>query len=220
MKIKMIVFILFFTLFSSCSFQSSPSNDPQHKLEFAIHNIKTQVEELRQELNSHQMDLHILEGKFLNQDSSLALIREKNIEVEQLKLDKIIHRLDSFAKQISFLEKTQAAMHTGIQELHLHANDTTTALAQYKSRINELESLINERVKEFIAIRHDLEELARPIPQVYKKYRVQRGDTLKKIAKHANVSLEHLKELNHLHSDVIYVEQELLLPPSGITQEP
>jgi len=46
-------------------------------------------------------------------------------------------------------------------------------------------------------------------------YRVKRGDTLDKIAKRCNTSVSELRRVNKLkHTDVLYVEQKLRLPPS------
>lgn len=198
-------------LLPSC-FQSS-FNSQQNPLEFSLHKVQTELEELKQDLNTHQMELNILEGKFLNQDNILASIREEMTEKEQKQFNDITHRLDLCEKKIlSFWQQKDKLFHE-LKELNLHAHSTTTALSQYKSRISELELLINEKLKEFTSIRHELKVISDPLSLVTpKKYRVQKGDTLKKIAKTMNISLDELKEVNRLQGDTIYIEQELVIP--------
>lgn len=198
-------------LLPSC-FQSS-FNNQQNPLEFSLHKIQTEIEELKQDLNTHQMELNILEGKFLNQDNILASIREEISEKEQKQCNDIQLRLELCEKKIHFFEQQKDKLVNELKELNLHARSTTTALSQYKSKISELEVFINEKLKEFTSIRHELKVISEPLSLVNpKKYRVQKGDTLKKIAKAMNISLEELKEVNHLQGDTIYIEQELIIP--------
>lgn len=198
-------------LLPSC-FQSS-FNSQQNPLEFSLHKVQTEIEELKQDLNTHQMELNILEGKFLNQDNILAAVREEISEKEQKQCNDIQHRLDLCEKKIRFFEQQKDKLVNELKELNIHAHSTTTALSQYKSRISELEVFINEKLKEFTSIRHELKVISEPLSLVsQKKYRVQKGDTLKKIAKAMNISLEELKEVNHLQGDTIYIEQELIIP--------
>lgn len=198
-------------LLPSC-FQSS-FNSQQNPLEFSLHKVQTEIEELKQDLNTHQIELNILEGKFLNQDNILASIREEMTEKEQKQFNDITHRLDLCEKKILSFWKQKDKLFNELKELNLHAHSTTTALSQYKSRISELETLINEKLKEFTSIRHELKVISEPLSlAVPKKYRVQKGDTLKKIAKTMNISLDELKEINHLQGDTIYIEQELVIP--------
>lgn len=198
-------------LLPSC-FQSS-FNNQQNPLEFSLHKIQTEIEELKQDLNTHQMELNILEGKFLNQDNILASIREEISEKEQKQCNDIQLRLELCEKKIHFFEQQKDKLVNELKELNLHARSTTTALSQYKSKISELEVFINEKLKEFTSIRHELKVISEPLSLVNPKtYRVQKGDTLKKIAKAMNISLEELKEVNHLQGDTIYIEQELIIP--------
>ncbi|MGL4348936.1 MAG: LysM peptidoglycan-binding domain-containing protein [Chlamydiales bacterium] len=203
--------IVICVLLPSC-FQSS-FNSQQNPLEFSLHKLQTEIEELKQDLNTHQMELNILEGKFLNQDNILASIREEMTEKEQHQFNDIKNRLGLCEKKILSYQQQKDKLFNELKELNLHAHSTTTALSQYKSRISELEVLINEKLKEFTSIRHELEVISEPLSLVAsKKYRVQKGDTLKKIAKTMNISLEELKQVNHLQGDTIYVEQELIIP--------
>lgn len=203
--------IVICVLLPSC-FQSS-FNSQQNPLEFSLHKLQTEIEELKQDLNTHQMELNILEGKFLNQDNILASIREEMTEKEQHQFNDIKNRLSLCEKKILSYQQQKDKLFNELKELNLHAHSTTTALSQYKSRISELEVLINEKLKEFTSIRHELEVISEPLSLVAsKKYRVQKGDTLKKIAKAMNISLEELKQVNHLQGDTIYIEQELIIP--------
>lgn len=198
-------------LLPSC-FQSS-FNNQQNPLEFSLHKVQTEIEELKQDLNTYQIELNILEGKFLNQDNTIASIREEMIGKEQKQFSDITYRLDLCEKKITSFWQQKDKLLNELKELNLHVHNTTTALSQYKSRISELEKLINEKLREFTSIRHELEVISEPLSlTIPKKYRVQKGDTLKKIAKIMNISLEELKEINHLQGDMIYIEQELIIP--------
>lgn len=208
--------LLFFT---SCSFQPS-ANEEQHKTEFALHKMRTDIEELKQDLNSNQMELNILEGKILNQDNSLSSIKEKTLDSWQDRLEKFQQTIAGLDKRMHAMEKKQEKITESVNELTRHANETTTALSQYKSRIAELENLIsfqNDRIKEVTSLRQSLETMAnqeKNSPET-QKYRVQKGDTLKKIAKAMKTTPEELKDLNRLSDDMIYVDQEILIPKIG-----
>ncbi len=213
------------TLFlcSSCAFHSA-GDDNQHKTEFAINKMRTDIEELKQDFNSNQMELNILEGKILSQDTSLTQMKEKTLDSWQNRLEKYQQVIASMEKKLEGIEKKHEKISREIYELTRHANDTTTALSQYKARIADLENLLayqNDRLKEVASLRTTLENWAQKenFDGQLKRYKVQKGDTLKKIAKNLGTTPERLKELNQLTDDTIYAEQEILLPANTKGEE-
>ena len=64
-------------------------------------------------------------------------------------------------------------------------------------------------------------DATRPSPRSYgQTYTVQAGDTLNEIARRYAVSVEDLMVANNLQSDVLFVGQPLIIPPSTLPQAP
>jgi membrane-bound lytic murein transglycosylase D len=56
--------------------------------------------------------------------------------------------------------------------------------------------------------------MKKPWPAAPQVHRVQQGDTLFNISRRFNVSVQVLRELNHLKTDEVKLGQKLLVPQS------
>jgi len=210
------LFLILF-LFAGCSAINSSPKEERAKTEMALRKMRTDLDEVKHDLNSNQMELHILEGKVLNQDTSLASLKEQTLDQQQAKIHSAVSLLSGLEKKTSHLEKKIDDALSDIRKLTLHANETTTALTQYQDKINEVEKHIvqqNLKLGEVSAIKNTIKELLKSTTQTF-TYTVKNGDTLERIAKTYSTSVETLKRINKVQDDVIYPGQELLIPTSS-----
>lgn len=202
---------------SGCSL-SSPKED-RHKMELSMHKMRTELEDLKHDLNTSDIELHILEGKILDQEESIATMKQMINESQAGKLDDLQRLLSSLNKKFISLEKKQESILSDLRQLGNHANDTTTALSQYKDKITEMEKSIlfqNKKFEELAKLRENLnlfiKETAKASSSNYETYTIREGDSLKKISRNFSVSVEELKSLNKLKDDLIMTGQEILIP--------
>ena len=110
-----------------------------------------------------------------------------------------------------------------IKQLSNHANETSVSFTQQHSHIVDLEKEIllqNKKLEEInqikttmLALADSLKHMQMPVSKDT-VYHVAQGDSLEKIAKKFNVSVENLKKSNQLQEDLIVVGQEILIPAS------
>ena len=212
MKKYRLIFLLPLAFTSCTSITSSPKED-KHKMEMALHKVRTDIEDVKHDLNTYQIEHHIIEGKMIDLENTIVSLTENKVESQRSQLQQLAQDFAQIGKKISQLTKKQENLIVDIRQLTVHANDTTTALQQYKDKISEFEKNIllqNEHILELSKIKKSLQNLADKSD--LKKYVVKQGDTLKEIATNYNTSVEKIKNLNHLDEDLIKIGQEIMVP--------
>ncbi len=189
MKNKHVLWAMSFMALSSCSPIRSSAYDEKHVWELTVHEVQTNLDDLRHDVKCFQTELQILDGRTKYSENAIAMLKQELSQV-----DKLSGQLASIEKRWSGIEKNQKTEE--IQKLLAHANETTLALTQFKDRIQELEG----------------ELLARGPKISSKTYTVKAGDSLEKIARVHGTSVDKVKKLNRLEKDHIVPGQELALP--------
>lgn len=201
---------------TSCSPLKTSPHDEKHQWELKLHEVQTNLEDLRHDTNCFQTELQILDGRIKYYENALANLKQQDIEKQQLKITQIIADLHLLEKKWASFEKGQEIEKEELRHLTAHANETTSSLTQFKNRIEELEQDLlsqNRKFDELAKIKNNIETLAKSFNSSYKIYKVRAGDSLEKIAHHYQVKVEQIKKLNHLEKDLIVVGQELKIPP-------
>jgi LysM repeat protein len=202
-------------LAASCSPLKTSPHDEKHQWELKLHEVQTNLEDLRHDTNCFQTELQILDGRIKYYENALAALKQQDIEKQQTKINQIINDLHILEKKWTSFEKMQTEKTEEINELTLHANGTSSALSQFKQRIEELEQDLlaqNRQLCELAKIKDTINTLAKSTKSPYKIYKVRPGDSLEKIAQMHQVKVEQIKKLNHLEKDLIVVGQELKIP--------
>lgn len=201
------------SLLSACTITSS-SKSEKHQMEMSLHKARTEVDEIKHDLNTYEIEQHILEGKLMDQQQTIVTLKEQIAELKQGKLETFASEIQNIDKKIIHLGKKQDKILNDIRQLSSHANETTTALAQYKEKITQFEkaiSLQKDQIQDIIKLKEGLAKLTQVTSQP-RYYTVQSGDHLEKIAREQGVTVDAIKRLNHLSSDLIVVGQEIALP--------
>lgn len=199
--------------FSSCSPLRSSPNDEKHQLELTLHEVQTNLDDLKHDINCFQTELQILDGRIKYYENTLSSLKQHDLEKQQAKIEQILTQLQSLEKKWTSLEKGQKEGTSELETLSAHANETTAALSQFKDRIGELEEEIqtqNRRFEEVSKLKGHIETLAKG--KDFRLYRVKPGDSLEKIARAHKTAVEKIKKINGLDQDLIVVGQELKIP--------
>lgn len=203
-------------LLLSCSPLRTSPHDERHQWELKLHEVQTNLDDVKHDINCFQTELQILDGRIKYFENALANLKKQDFEKHQVKIDQILEELHSLEKRWNSFETVQKEEKGQLETLALHANETANALSQFKSRILELEEgLFSQKRKfdEVAKLKGNIEELAKSF-QGYKIYKVRPGDSLEKIARSHKTDVEKIRKLNGLDaaSDLIVVGQELKIP--------
>ena len=202
----------------ACSPLKSSPGDEKHQLELTLHALQTNLDDVHHDLNCFQTELQILDGRIKYYENAITGLKQQDIEKQQSKIEQIAQQIAALEKRYSSFERTHENGVQDLQQLTAHANETTAALTQFKSRIAELEQEIqlqNRRFEEISKLKGHFEGLTKQLSQAAidgKTYKVRPGDTLEKIARFHKISVERIKKANDLNHDLIVVGQELTIP--------
>ncbi len=207
MKNSLFFFLL---LFVSCSPLKNSLTDDKHSWELKLQEVVTNLDDLKHDMNCFQTEIQILDGRIKYYENALAVLKQQDLEKQQTKLQRLSTDLEQLIAKWSEFENHAADAKKERQELATHANSTTAALTQFKTRIQELEKDLFSQNKRF----EDLAKLKSTIAALatYKIYKVKSGDTLEKIASQHHTKVEKIKKLNDLERDLIVVDQDLKIP--------
>ena len=199
-------------LLTGCGSLSS-SKGEKHQMELSLHKVRTEVEDLKHDLNTYEIEHHVLEGKHIDQEQTILSLKQQVTELKSGKLDSFLQELQILEKKLLQLSKKQEKMVADIRQLSSHANDTTTALSQYKDKIDQFEKSIlvqNQQIGDMTKLKDGLTKLSQF--DSLKTYSVKSGDSLEKIAREHGTDVEEIKKLNQMSSDLIVVDQQLYIP--------
>lgn len=149
----------------------------------AINELRMEVADLKHALHSNEVEIKLLEERMELADASR--------EPSDLK------------KKMLVLEKSLDKLSADIRALTQFSSQTSAALSNYRDQI----AIIDQKLSDIAKLRSTLSQLSKP-----SSYQVQSGDSLEKIARKHQISVEELKRVNHLSSDKIVVGQTLAIP--------
>lgn len=207
--------LIFLLFFGSCSPLRNSPHDEKHSWELKLHEVQTNLDDLKHDINCFQTEIQILDGRIKYYENALASLKQQDIEKQQTKIEQIARDLNGLEKKWSSFERSQDGTKSNMEQLASHANETTCALSQFKSRIQELEQEIryqNRHFDELAKLKGNIEAIAKSFKPNFKIYKVRPGDSLEKIASSHHTKVDRIKKLNDLEKDLIVVDQELKIP--------
>lgn len=212
--IHLILIVICLTL-GSCSSQQLSARKVNHENNVALEELRIEVADVKHALHSTQVELRILEEKVKNNQTSKTAAKESN-------QSNLALQLANLEKKFLHLEKIQDKFTSDLRQISVHANQSATAFSQYKDKLRELEQDIaaqNKRLDEVVKLKSTLTSISKAIKEKnedasdsFRKYRVKPGDSLERIARSQNTSVEAIKRINQLDSDRIVVGQEIKIP--------
>lgn len=155
----------------------------------------------------------------VRQSYSATKIDMENLEekVAELKPNTLI-KVTSIEARMNQLEKQLSNIQTDLHSLSAHLTQTTESLHQYRTQIAALDSQLknhNARLDEISNLKSTLNSISQAIStpkQAAQTHKVVSGESLERIARHYNVTVDALKKTNGLTSSTIMIGQELKIP--------
>lgn len=210
---KAFLFLLPFII-TGCGSNSSKVSEEGHQLELAIHRVKNEIESVRHDVSTQQMEIGIIDAKVIAQNDSIDSLKSQNKASHKLAVDAIEYKIALLEKKIGQLVNSQNTIISDLKKLEAHANTTSEALSQQKRRIIDMEKnikIFSEAMTELGSLKKDLVLLnEESVPET--TYTVRPGDSLEKIARRYNTSIDMLKKMNSLQSDLIRPGQSIAVP--------
>ncbi|NGX26811.1 MAG: D-gamma-glutamyl-meso-diaminopimelic acid endopeptidase CwlS [Chlamydiae bacterium] len=136
---------------------------------------------------------------FSEQKMELELLKEKLAKIQNP--ENPSHRIEE-------IEKTQEKILSDLRQLSGHANQTSNALTVLEKQVEKTSQRINEVVK----LKSTLNSISKAIGTNAKTHKISSGDSLEKIARKYNTTVDDLKGANGLTSNTIIIGQELKIP--------
>lgn len=136
------------------------------------------------------------------------IYRSQAIEIQLLSEDiEKLKKTKNFEKRISELEISLEKIAFDLKEIKNHSNASSISLETLNKELSDQRGKLSE-ISELKTTLHSISK-AMGSGKIHK---VQSGDTLEKIARQYNTSIEALKLTNGLASDTIIKDQNLKIP--------
>lgn len=159
----------------------------------AINDLRMEIADLKHALHGTEVEVKLLEERMEGAEGSIDNAREST----------------DLNRKIAILEKNLDKLASELRALSHFSTQTTAALSSYRQQIGAIDSKLDEIAK----LRSTLTELSRAAsPVEAASYQVKSGDSLEKIARKYQISVDAIKRENNLSSDKIVVGQQLAIP--------
>lgn len=182
------------------------------------------LEELRHEVRNHETEIRTFDEKFKNQEDILDSLRQQTADALKTVKEALKNQTSAIEARLNGHDTASKGLSS---DLRNQAQDTANILADYKTRILDLEKSIEVQNRNIDNLQHAIRALAdalqtkdsephiaaaSPSSNGTRVYRVKSGDSLGSIAKQNGTTVKRIKELNNLNSDQILINQKLQLP--------
>jgi chromosome segregation ATPase len=171
-------------LLLSAALSARPTNERQ--LLHALEEMRISLVDLQQTVARHKMDIALLEERSAGRSSDPS---------QQM-------------RRLSEVEKMQTTLAEDMHQLKEHANQASASLQQCYQQI----SLLQKQLSKFEGLEGTLQSISKAINAGGRMHKVGSGDSLDKIARQYQTTVEALKQRNGLSSNTILIGQELHIP--------
>lgn len=177
----------------------------------AFSDLQASYNKLQHQLSNNKSEIKAFEERLLNFEVMLDAIREEALASKEQQKESIQTRSHSLELRITNLEQASKALASDIKQLSNHSNDT-------KHKLSEIENALAQQNKNFANLQNAVTSLIeafqdKPDSSTSTRYTVKNGDSLDKIAKTHQTSVQALKEFNGMTSDKIIVGKTIKIPP-------
>lgn len=156
-------------------------------------------------INPHQSQIEEMRVAFMDMQQT---VRSQAIEIQILTEEiQKLKTTKNFENRIQKLEASLDKITCDLKEIINHANMSAESLQTLHKELSHQK----EKLAEVSKLKTTLQSISKAMG-TGKIHKVQPGDTLEKIARQYNTTIEALKLANGLASDVIIKDQDLKIP--------
>ena len=214
--------VLILTCFiSSCQTTTSDSK-PQSQTDILVQELHAEFTDVKHQIHNLGVDLRILEEKIKGQEKEYSAVQKKMNDGNRFQKEYLQGGLAKLEKKVSTLQSQRENINADIHQLKRNVNDLGTTVGQYKTKLQDVEKVFSStqqsNEKNINNLKVALESLMALVKHKgnsftsSKLYTVRSGDSLERIARKNNTTVEKLKEVNKLTSDLIITGDELRIP--------
>ncbi|KAF3362643.1 Uncharacterized protein PHSC3_000882 [Chlamydiales bacterium STE3] len=183
----------------------------------ALNDLQGTCSRLQHQFNNSKSEIKMFEERLLNFEVMLEAVRDEMGSSKEQQKESLNTKNQSLELRIAQLEQSNKALIADLKQFSTHANETSAAIKAYQKKITELESSIALQNRNLTNMQNALSSLleafqgkADCLETAF--YKVKNGDSLAKIAKAHQTSVQAIKDLNGMHSDKIIVGKTLKIP--------
>jgi LysM repeat protein len=204
----------------SASLTAAPKRYYEDQTATTLREMRASLDDLRHEINNHETEIKTFDEKVQSLETIIDSLRQNSSEVVQAHKEALKDSSATLEMKINSLETTTKGLVADLKQFKNHANETASALSQYKQKLSELEKILEIQNDNLGSLQSAIKSITDAL-QVKsnfqtssgeKTYRVASGDSLEKIARKHQTTIQVLKELNGLNNDKIIVGQILKMP--------
>jgi LysM repeat protein len=197
------------------------------------------LEDMRHEISNHEAEIRMFDEKLTNLDSIIDSVRDQLSDSGKFYKEQLKNSSAEMDARITSLEATSKGLVGDMRLLKTHSNETVAILNQYKQKIGEMEKSIelqNQDIEHLQAAMRSLMEAmqgsspnsaknfssslktsqvkneAADLSNADRTYKVKSGDSLEKIARCHQTTIQAIKDANGLITDRIVVGKTLIIP--------
>ncbi len=207
---------LFGLLLSGCLSQMAIMPDSvRSERDLAFDELRIELGDLRHATQAQKVEIQLLQERLRDQEAALDSTNKN-----RTRSDTLTGQLAAVEKKVLLVEKQQERLLSDLRLLSKHYEQSGSGLNTLQDKITSLQSQLEQhasRLNDIQQLKATLSQVSRAIsekstsPAESKHYRVKAGDSLEKIARQNNLSVQKLKKINNLSTDRIFSGQELLI---------
>lgn len=193
-----------------------------------LREIRDSLEDLKHEVRNHESEIRMYEEKLSTMESSIDTLRQQMSDSQQVHKDILKETSTNSEMKVNGLDSTVKGMVADLRQLKGHANDSATALGQYKTKLLEMEKIMDAQSQNIENLQAAMKSMmdamqvrssgtvvansANAESSGMRTYRVRSGDSLEKIARSQGTTISAIKDANNMVNDKIIVGQNLRIP--------
>jgi len=209
------------------SLTAAPRNPPYYNDQSAValQETRTLLQEVRHEVSNQEQEIRIFDEKLKNLDIILESVRDQLTDMSASHKEHVKGSAAALSAKIAAMETLTQGLIADIKQFRTHTQEVSAVISSHNKEINDLKAVVEQQNKniEYLqtAMRTLADALTKEAPAVKKStvaassgntYVVKAGDSLEKIAKANQTTVQAIKELNGMTNDRIIVGKMLLLP--------
>lgn len=180
---------------------------------------------LRHRIDNQQTVVKTFEERLLNFETMLEALRE-DLKLEGKKQKEVLStKTQSLDLRVASLEKVSEALLADVKQISKSFNEALLAFKGLNQKFTDLESSVSKNGRNLANLQSSVQSLLQAFQPEMKElaetdsktvnYKIKNGDSLEKIAKAHNTSVQVIKELNQMSNDKIIVGKTIKIPSSS-----